>query len=49
MEQLRALLPASGFMISDIGTGGVVSVFVDLAAGVCGPSLLLPFFSLMSE
>ena len=36
IEQLGALLPARALIVFDIGIGGVVSVFVDLAASVCG-------------
>ena len=36
IEQLGAPLPARVLMVFDIGIGGDVSVFVDLAASVCG-------------
>lgn len=51
IEQLRPLLPASGLMVSDIGIGGVVSVFVDLAASVCGAleSVGCDFLSLLDD
>jgi len=51
IEQLRALLPAGALMVFDIGIGGVVSVFVDLAASVCGAlgSVGCDFLSLLDD
>ena len=34
--QLRALVVAMALMVVDIGIGGTVSVFIDLAASICG-------------
>ena len=51
IEQLGALLPARALIVFDIGTGGVVSVFVHLAAGVCGAlgSVGCDFLSLLDD
>jgi hypothetical protein len=51
IELLRALLPTRALMVFDIGIGGIVSVFVDLAASVCGAleSVGCDFLSLLDD
>lgn len=36
IERFGALLPARALIVFDIGIGGIVSIFVGLAASVCG-------------